>query len=144
VLVPHDFSPAADRALRTAAALTAAAHGRLTVLHVIAPFYPLGDLLYDGATVLDPRQLEARVLAKLERHVAALLGPSAARCAVTTGNPGQRIVAAGAKGSCIVMPTSGRTGTAHALIGSVAERVVRFSTVPVLVLPDPRKRRRGT
>ena len=84
------------------------------------------------------------MLAKLERHVTALLGPSAARCAVTTGNPGQRIVAVGGKASCIVMPTSGRTGAAHALVGSVAERVVRFSTVPVLILPNPRKRRRRT
>jgi nucleotide-binding universal stress UspA family protein len=105
---------------------------------------PLGYLLYyDGATVLDPRQLEARVRGKLEQHVAALLGPSAARCTVTTGNPGQRIVAAGAKASCIVMPTSGRTGAAHALIGSVAERVVRLSPVPVVVLPGSRKGRRG-
>ena len=34
----------------------------------------------------------------------------------------------------IVMPSHGRTGLAHLLIGSTAERVVRFSHCPVLVL----------
>ena len=34
----------------------------------------------------------------------------------------------------IVMPSHGRTGLAHMLLGSVAERVVRLSHCPVLVL----------
>jgi hypothetical protein len=38
----------------------------------------------------------------------------------------------------IVMATHGRTGVKHALMGSVAEKVVRISTVPVLtVKPFP-------
>jgi nucleotide-binding universal stress UspA family protein len=48
------------------------------------------------------------------------------------------------------MATSGRTGLAHFLIGSVAEKVVRHATVPVLTLRVPipkkspaRRRKRG-
>jgi nucleotide-binding universal stress UspA family protein len=95
--------------------------------------------------VLDTGALEKQVLARLERRMASLAGSSAVRCTVTTGNPGQRIAAAADDSTCVVMPTSGRTGAAHALIGSVAERVVRLARVPVLVLPPsrPRPRRRS-
>ena len=141
VLVPHDFSSAADEAVRVGIALAAEDKGGVTVTHVIAPFYPLRELNY-GPYLLDTGALEKQVLARLERRMASLAGASAVRCVVTTGNPGQRIAAAAADASCVVMPTTGRTGTAHALIGSVAERVVRFSPVPVLVLPPSRSRPR--
>jgi len=140
VLVPHDFSAAADEAVQAAIAL-AAGQGDLTVVHVIAPFYPLRDLTY-GPYLLDAKALEQQVLVRLERHIESLVGRNGARCLVTTGNPGQRIADAARQASCVVMTTSGRTGAAHALIGSVAERVVRLSPVPVLVLPRSRKRAR--
>jgi nucleotide-binding universal stress UspA family protein len=38
----------------------------------------------------------------------------------------------------IVMGTHGRQGLSHALIGSVAEKVVRLSPVPVLTVREPR------
>ena len=37
----------------------------------------------------------------------------------------------------VVMGTHGRRGIAHALLGSVAERVVRLSPVPVLTVRGP-------
>jgi len=141
--VPHDFTAAADDALHTAVALAASEGGDVTVLHVIAPFYPLRDLAY-GPQLLDAQALESQILTRLERHVASLVGPNGARSRVTTGNPGQRIASAAADASCVVMPTSGRTGVAHALMGSVAERVARLSPAPVLILPSVRARtRRG-
>lgn len=39
--------------------------------------------------------------------------------------------------SMIVMATHGRTGVSHWRMGSVAERVIRGSTVPILVVPAP-------
>jgi nucleotide-binding universal stress UspA family protein len=141
VLVPHDFTAAADDALRTAAALAASEDGDVTVIHVIAPFYPLRDLAY-GPQLLDARAVESQMLARLERQVASLVGPNGVHCRVMTGNPGQRIASAAAEASCVVMPTAGRVGVAHALMGSVAERVARLSTVPVLILPSVRARKR--
>ena len=138
ILVPHDFSDEADEAVESAVRLAAPNHGEVTVLHVIAPFYPLRDLTY-RPYLLDTKTLEQQVLARLERRVASLPSRDSVRCLVTIGNPGQRIAEAARQASCVVMPTSGRTGAAHALIGSVAERVVRLSPVPVLVLPRPRR-----
>lgn len=56
--------------------------------------------------------------------------------AITIGDPGQSIAdfAASANAELIVLPSHGRTGLQRLLIGSVAERVVRLSHCPVLVL----------
>jgi nucleotide-binding universal stress UspA family protein len=39
----------------------------------------------------------------------------------------------------IIISTHGRSGLGHALIGSTAERVVRYASCPVLVVPARRK-----
>jgi nucleotide-binding universal stress UspA family protein len=41
----------------------------------------------------------------------------------------------------VVMSTAGRTGLAHLVIGSVAEKVVRHSPIPVVTLRARRGRR---
>jgi nucleotide-binding universal stress UspA family protein len=73
---------------------------------------------------------------ELEQRVRRLLGPKARRTAVqiVVGNPGSEIVLAAAKADLVVMATMGRTGLGHLLIGSVAEKVVRHSTTPVLTV----------
>jgi nucleotide-binding universal stress UspA family protein len=55
---------------------------------------------------------------------------------VRTGNAAREILAAAreSKTDLIVMGTRGRTGFAHIVMGSVAERVVRLALCPVLTL----------
>jgi len=55
---------------------------------------------------------------------------------VEVGDPGHRVAdfANRISADLIVMPSHGRTGLSHMLVGSVAERVVRLSHCPVLVL----------
>jgi universal stress protein A len=55
---------------------------------------------------------------------------------VLFGDPGQQIAifAKEMKAGLIVMSSHGRTGLAHLLIGSVAERVLRLASCPVLIL----------
>jgi nucleotide-binding universal stress UspA family protein len=58
------------------------------------------------------------------------------RFEVALGDPGSQIVQTAEKhhAELIVMPSHGRAGLSHLLIGSVAERVTRLAHCPVLVL----------
>jgi nucleotide-binding universal stress UspA family protein len=55
------------------------------------------------------------------------------------GDPAVSIVQAAHRVSAdlVVMGTHGRTGARRMVLGSVAERVVRLSPCPVLVIPNP-------
>jgi nucleotide-binding universal stress UspA family protein len=57
--------------------------------------------------------------------------------ATLIGRPDSEIVAraAATHADLIVMGTHGRSGLAHALLGSVAERVVQHAPCPVLIVP---------
>jgi nucleotide-binding universal stress UspA family protein len=81
----------------------------------------------------------------LERLVVRVLrsGGPPVTVRVEIGDASQRIIDAARRADSIVMATSGRTGLSHFLIGSVAERVVRHATVPVLTLRVSVPKRRG-
>lgn len=137
ILVPHDFSHHADRALKLAAEL-AGPGGSLVVLHAIVPFTPITDLPPGGISAyVSPAELVAGARRQLEHITARVLkggkGPKVT-LKVEIGDPYQRIVANTRGADAIVMTTAGRTGLTHLLIGSVAEKVVRHSPIPVLTL----------
>ena len=132
ILVPHDFSESADAALELAADLAAAQGATLDVLHVVEPFHPPPEVV----TWLRESQQIGPQLKRLEQLVAARLGGRRLtfQCKVVTGHPLDAILEAARDADLIVMATQGRTGIPHLLIGSVAERVVRHATKPVLTL----------
>ncbi len=137
ILVPHDFSDHAAKALRVAADLVAQPGGRIRVLHAIAPFFPTGDVFSAevGAWVPPPDLLK-RERERLQQIVARTLRDRAEGidCRVVIGDPYQCIMDAVRGMDSIIMTTAGRTGLTHLLIGSVAEKVVRHSPIPVLTL----------
>lgn len=143
ILVPLDFSEHATRALALATELAREHGGRILVLHVITPFHPVAALpeetiawVPDGDLVAgERRHLEALVT----RTVTGPKAPAVA-CKVEIGDPFARIVDAARHADCVVMATAGRTGLSHLLIGSVAEKVVRHSPVPVLTVRPARAR----
>jgi len=135
ILVPTDLSAYADYALDYAIALAQKLQARLTLLHIIhlTPL-AMGDIGAAGLVpYLDEMAADAqqRMQALLNRvHQEGLQGETA----VVQGVPFQSIVdMAGNDVDMIVMGTHGRTGLTHALMGSVAEKVVRLSPCPVLV-----------
>jgi nucleotide-binding universal stress UspA family protein len=137
VLVPIDFSATADRALAYAIALAQQLQARLTLLHVLDLTPVTMDEMTPGvaATYLEDLETEAQRLlqASLDRvQHAGLQGENL----LVQGTPTRMIVdTAGEQGvDLIIMGTHGRTGLAHAFLGSVAEHVVRQGPCPVLVV----------
>jgi len=137
VLVPHDFSEHATRALKLAAELAASRGGRLIVLYAIAPFQPVtGFPAAEETAWIPPADLVAQERRHLEALVSRTLPGSRVpvECRVVIGDPFRRILDAALGADSIVMATAGRSGLSHLLIGSVAEKVVRHAPVPVLTL----------
>jgi nucleotide-binding universal stress UspA family protein len=137
ILVPHDTSAPATHALRVAADLALRTGGKLIVLRAIAPFVPFSDLgSAEGSGWIPPEDVVATELDSLERLVRKSLGTSAPpiECRVVVGSPYQSILDAARDADSIVMATHGRTGLEHVLIGSIAEKIVRHSPVPVLTI----------
>lgn len=135
VLCPIDFSDDARRALREASALVAP-DGRVTLLHVTEPAFGAGDLpmVDDEQRVIEQRATHelARWAEELQRTVPAKIATE-----VRVGGPaGQilRILPSEPPVDLLVMGSHGRTGIRRALVGSVAERVLRHATCPVLVV----------
>ena len=137
ILCPVDFSSYSNSALDEAASLAKAIGAELTLLHAFQnPAYVLPMQGYVGLS----NDFLTSVRKQLEDEIAALARPLrdqgiAVRTEVVEGIPYKSIVdhAKDAQSDLIVMGTHGRTGLAHALTGSVAERVVRLAHCPVLV-----------
>ena len=141
ILVPHDFSEGATYALRVAGELADRHGARLTVLHVLTPFYTgPGYPTQDEIAWPPPAEIARDREARLAAVVRKTLGVAAAKkvaCRAVVGEAVPAILAAAAGADLVVMSTLGRTGLAHLLIGSVAERIVRHAPVPVLTVRAP-------
>jgi len=138
ILCPVDFSPPSRSAMAVAAGLAARFGAELTLFHA----YPLpGYTLPEGTILPSPKMLQdlaGQTDAILEewKGEAAKLGAAGVRTAKSVGEPAAEIVDFAASGSfdLVVIGTRGRTGLRHALLGSVAERVVRRAACPVLTV----------
>jgi universal stress protein A len=147
ILVPHDFSPQATVALKAAARLAREHHGTLIVLHVVVPFYVPADVPFGFAAdaMPSPTMFVPEQRKRLTSLVDKALGKDAPRVTyrVDVGDASQCILDAARRADSIVMSTSGRSGLSHLLIGSVAEKVVRYALVPVLTIRVPEKTSRA-
>jgi len=137
ILVPTDFGETSEHALEAALDLAKALQAKLHVLHVYqVPVYGFPD----GAFVPGP-EVATRISEAAQKGLDSVLeryAPQGVPMAKTlrTGAPAEEIVALAKElpADLIVMGTHGRGMIAHALLGSVTERVVRTSPVPVLTI----------
>jgi nucleotide-binding universal stress UspA family protein len=138
ICCPVDFSDASRAAMEVAADLARRGGASLTLLHA----YPVpGYTFPDGSVVASPRMLQeladqsARHLGEWKKQAEALGAPDV-RVETVVGEPAAEIVAFARdrKVDLLVLGTHGRTGIEHALMGSVAERVVRKARCPVLTV----------
>ena len=137
ILVPIDFSRDADAACSYASALAAAFDASLHLLHVVED--PLAAGVWSSEIYTSEiAGLQINLVRDAEQRLRGYASGKAGEITteVRTGNVA-RVVLEFAKEKAIdliVMGTHGRTGLAHAVMGSVAERVVRLAPCPVLTL----------
>jgi nucleotide-binding universal stress UspA family protein len=136
VLVAMDFSPHAHAALAIAKRLARDA-GPARVLLFTACSLPVdieGLDIPEGTKVLD--FLEKRATEELGRIAAGLASEGIEAEAIVQRGPTARLLLALAREKAvdlIALGTHGRSGVSLALLGSVAERVLRHAPCPVLV-----------
>ena len=140
ILVPTDFSPAADRALEYARNLADAFGASLHLLHVFENPFAAGAFM-DMYTPAPGDELERIARQSREQLEALLTDEQKVRYTPTftarMGSPAQEILEyAREHGSIdlIVIGTSGRNRVARLVMGSVADRVVRTAPCPVLTV----------
>lgn len=144
ILVPLDYSDTSLNALQFAASLAEKLGGALTLLHFWeAPPVARHGMVAAGSSEAT-RGLAELVIEQAENELTsfiqrAQLPPSLpVRRELREGNALKETLAASETGqySLIVMGTHGHTGLGHLMLGSVAERVVRLSPIPVISVPQ--------
>jgi nucleotide-binding universal stress UspA family protein len=136
ILVPIDFSEPADRALDVAIAIASKFDASLTLLH--ASWLPPSAYAVYAARIDWPTDEIAKAAQRALQTVVAETQKRYEKTdgVIVSGEPWQAILE-GAKerhSDLIVMGTHGRRGVPRMLLGSVAEKVVRLSPVPVLTI----------
>lgn len=134
ILVPTDFGEPAQRALDIALEVAAKFGASVSLLHVYQVLLPFA---YDEALVWPLDQIEKAARKTLDAHLArakaryskcdAILKPGTAAVEIVS-------VANQVRADLIVLGTHGRRGMSRMMLGSVAERVVRTSPIPVLTV----------
>jgi universal stress protein A len=138
ILVPTDFSPASEAALAYATDVASRFSARVSLLHIVTDPKATGFWTPEVYVPASPPIQERFLREARQRLENALTADERARFSVTiearigAAAVGIQDFAREQKVDLIVMGTHGRTGLAHLLLGSVAERVVRSSPCPVL------------
>lgn len=137
ILAPVDFSENSEAALKFAISLAQRLGAAVHLLHVLpTPVYGAPPFTPVVAPVPDPKYREECTKALNELAATHSSGVDVTQ-EVVEGTAHVEIgrLAGERKADMIVMGTHGRTGLQRLLLGSVAERVVRTATVPVLTVP---------
>lgn len=142
ILCPTDFSEPSYRALETANGLAEKFEAEIVLIHILSPVF-----IYPAAEIT-PGILKTTNINDIERDEMAYKSLSMtlqekvpdslrSRSILAKGNPADEIVksAGEEKVELIVIGTHGFTGWRHLILGSVAEKVVRLASCPVLTVP---------
>ncbi|MEC7524318.1 MAG: universal stress protein [Myxococcota bacterium] len=141
ILCPVDFSDASEEAVRYAVSLAERIGASdVRILHVhqpVAHVFPESAVVFDAEVIDDARVRMSRRLEELAKRYSGHGVDVSAR--LVDGVPYAMIVehAGEVEADLVVMGTHGRTGLAHFLLGSTAERVVRASRIPVCTVRAP-------
>jgi len=149
ILVPVDGSPTSAKGMAEAIKIAKEGRAKLLLLHVVEEYaaFAVPEAGMNIAPMLEGmRQAGERTLARMARSAeragahpqSVLVENFGARVADTIVAQSKRL-----RADLIVMGTHGRRGVGRVLLGSDADVVVRYSPVPVLLVP-PRGRKQAS
>ncbi len=138
IVVPTDFGDCADHALDVAIALARRLDAKLTLLHVcelpVSAYAMYAQGLYFPMDSLEAAASKALAAATVRLKARYAGADSVLKSGTATD---QLLVTCEEIGAdLVVMGTHGRRGVSRMLLGSVAEKTVRLSKVPVLTVPS--------
>jgi nucleotide-binding universal stress UspA family protein len=131
-----DFSEHSWSALRRAIELARLLEAELTVLHVAAHPFPGGEALFPTpAPAVEAEEERSREQLEAWRCLAEQALGRMVRARLLVGSAPREIARFSARGTdLLVVGTRGPSGLGRLLLGSVAERVVRDASCPVMVI----------
>ena len=141
ILCGTNFDPGAGAAARLAAKLAGRTGGSLELMHVLPPVDPspfvAGGEVQARRTAEIEREGATRALADATASLREQLGPVPVTAHVESGPPDACLLlhASRSAADLIALGMTGRSRVERWLLGSVAERVVRLSDRPVLLVP---------
>lgn len=144
ILAPTDFSDASHEAVKAASDLALTFEAELVLVHVVSALPTFRGNIAPAAPGFNMDMFQRDLIADWGQELEALAGELRAgdkekrvRTIIKEGDPGGNIVELAEKEDVdlVVIATHGRTGFARFVFGSVAEKVVRRSPRPVLVIP---------
>ncbi len=134
-LVPVDFSKGSESALNKAIKLAGENKGKLLLVHVISTNFSF-PLEVGFENIFEAMEKDARErMKKLVRRKG--LKPGQYRSVLIRGMDTALLIADVARksrASMVVMGSHGRTGIQRLMLGSVAERTLRYTKCPVLIV----------
>ncbi len=134
ILIPTDGSEYTKEAIKKGLELAKVLDAEVTALYVVDQTsfinFPMDSTIVSVYSLLEKEGKDAVDYvtaegAKLGIHV---------NVKIEEGSPPRKIIEASKQHDLVVMGTLGRTGVSKLLLGSVAEKVVRFAECPVLVV----------
>ena len=145
VLFCTDFSENADYAFEYAYGIAQRDGGLLYILHVI-PHNPNQAYVESFITTEDLEKIQKSIQEDLlnkyrERYEEKIENEIKFEIITRGGREDEEILefAKKEKVDLIVIGTHGRTGIEHVIFGSVAEKVLRRSPIPVFIIPSKKK-----
>ncbi len=141
IMVATDGSETSERAAKVGIDIARRSGGRVTAIYVVDVFrlaHLPGYTAFPGLKdkLMELMQKEGReATADVEKH--ALEAGISCQKIVAEGDPADELLRLSGEAGMdlLIMGSVGRTGLTRFLLGSVAEKVVRRSAVPVLLIP---------
>ena len=138
ILIPTDGSEPSQKAVQHGLTLAKEMNASVSALYV-------GEVMHIPSPVPGPVPImmeeQGEVLREAGQKIVDDVVEKGKKIGVTVtpvvviGHPADQIIKQAEDYDLVVMGTMGKSGLSHLLMGSVAEKVVRHSPVPVLVVP---------